>query len=268
GLGGGGVASTGGGLGEVVEGGQGVGQATEDEGLGEDGAAELALALAKAAVFCRGVGAVEQDGLQGGGHFGNLGHGKVLLAFRACWLQVTKWTGLPVFNPPPHPSLYPYEGRNPFPRLRFGLQPERPRSVLFPGRPAVASGLLHQPVLLHLLVQRDAADPQRQRRPRAVVAVVRQRPQDQRPLGRVAVGGERSGVAALRRRTRRRDVLADLLRQVLVQQLRAGRDQHRLLHGVLQLADVARPREALQRVERARGDVEQLLLEARVETRR
>src|SRR5262249_5514790 len=64
GLGGGGVASTGGGLGEVVEGGQGVGQATEDEGLGEDGAAELALALAKAAVFCRGVGRGEQGGLQ------------------------------------------------------------------------------------------------------------------------------------------------------------------------------------------------------------
>ena len=63
-------------------------------------------------------------------------------------------------------------------------------------------------------------------------------------------------------------MVLDRLGQMVRQQLRPGANQDRLLHRVLQLADVARPGERLQRGQRLGADVEQLLVELAVEARR
>src|SRR5258708_7570368 len=65
----------------------------------------------------------------------------------------------------------------------------------------VARGRLHQLVLLHLLVQRDAADPQGGGGAGAAESVVRQGALDDAALQRLAVVQQRVG---LRRRGRRR----------------------------------------------------------------
>src|SRR5262245_27432795 len=58
---------------------------------------------------------------------------------------------------------------------------------IFGSGAAAPDRLLHQPVLLHFLVERHPADPQRGGRPRPAVAVVLQRPLDHVPLQQLAV---------------------------------------------------------------------------------
>jgi hypothetical protein len=58
------VEGIGGGVGEVIEGGGGVVQQGEDEGLGEDGSGELAGALAEAGVAGQRVGGVLEEVVQ------------------------------------------------------------------------------------------------------------------------------------------------------------------------------------------------------------
>ena len=65
-----------------------------------------------------------------------------------------------------------------------------------------------------------------------------------------------------------RGVLLHRLRQMLEQQLRAGADQHGVLNDVLELADVARPGERLERGQRLGADIEQLLLKLAIEAGR